>query len=202
MGFSHRARLSSERLVRRSIRIVRSSAPLAFSASGLITGSTDTNSLPVLRFLAVRVRAPSQWGQMRPSFLPCPEGEPEEGKRRVLVLAPTLAVFAVDDPRLVGMQAQATSLIRERESAQRGRAVKIGPAGPSVSEPRRASWRSGAPSAPTGRRPGKSCSTAAQFGTHPVPICPIRLGTPNRNMPITREKTMPEEGLEPPTRGL
>jgi hypothetical protein len=36
--------------------------------------------------------------------LPCPEGIPEEGERDVLVLLPTVAVLAVDDPRLVGME--------------------------------------------------------------------------------------------------
>ena len=38
---------------------------------------------------------------------PCPEGEPEEGKRGVLVVASTPAVLAVDDPRLVGVDPQA-----------------------------------------------------------------------------------------------
>jgi hypothetical protein len=39
--------------------------------------------------------------------LPCSEGESEEGKRGVLVLAPALAVLAVDDLRLVRVKREA-----------------------------------------------------------------------------------------------
>src|ERR1700757_265380 len=38
---------------------------------------------------------------------PWPEGIPEEGEGGVLVLAPTVAVLAIDDPRLVGVKPQA-----------------------------------------------------------------------------------------------
>src|SRR5450755_2576406 len=36
--------------------------------------------------------------------LPCSEGEPEKGEAGVLMLSPTLAVLAIDDPCLVGME--------------------------------------------------------------------------------------------------
>jgi hypothetical protein len=49
MGFSHRARSSSVRSVRRWIRILRSSALLALSASGLIAGKKLVKFLPLLR---------------------------------------------------------------------------------------------------------------------------------------------------------
>ena len=87
MGFSHRARSSSVRSVRRWIRIARSSAPLALSASGLIAGR-EAGEAP-----AVFAACP-----------PCPEGVPEEGKRGVLVRCPAPTVLAVDDPRLVRVQ--------------------------------------------------------------------------------------------------
>jgi hypothetical protein len=48
MGFSHRARASSDRSVRRWIRILRSSAPLALGASGLIAGKNPVKCRPFL----------------------------------------------------------------------------------------------------------------------------------------------------------
>src|SRR4051794_16407971 len=87
MGFSHRARSSSDRSVRRWIRIARSSAPLALSASGLIAGRK-----PVKHPAVLGARAP------------CPEGISEEGERGVLLLCPALTALAVDDPRLVRVE--------------------------------------------------------------------------------------------------
>ena len=49
MGFSHRARSSSDRLVCLWIRSSRSRSLLALSASGLIAGKNDVNFLPSLR---------------------------------------------------------------------------------------------------------------------------------------------------------
>jgi hypothetical protein len=49
MGFSHRARASNDRSVRRCIRSLRRSAPLALSASGLIAGENDVKHTPSLR---------------------------------------------------------------------------------------------------------------------------------------------------------
>src|SRR6516225_5023372 len=49
MGFSHRARASNDRSVRRWIRSSRRSAPLALSASGLIAGENDVKHTPSLR---------------------------------------------------------------------------------------------------------------------------------------------------------
>src|SRR3954451_18886526 len=83
MGFSHRARSSSDRSVRRWIRSSRSRALLALSASGLMAGKKPVKFRPLLR-------AP-----------PCPEGVPEEGKGGVLVLRPAPTVLAVHDPRLL-----------------------------------------------------------------------------------------------------
>src|SRR3954447_3979855 len=56
MGFSHRARSFSDRLVRRWIRSSRSLALLAFSASVLIAGKNEVKRLPSVLFLAVRGR--------------------------------------------------------------------------------------------------------------------------------------------------
>jgi hypothetical protein len=56
---------------------------LALSASGLIAGENEVKGAP--------------WS----------EGEPEEGEGDVLVLAPAVAVLAIDDPRLVGVKTQA-----------------------------------------------------------------------------------------------
>ena len=50
--------------------------------------------------------------------LPWPERESEEGKRGVLVLAPTPAVFAVDDPCLVGMEPQSNLVHPLRDPGQ------------------------------------------------------------------------------------
>src|SRR5450755_3195265 len=40
------------------------------------------------------------------SRLPCSEGEPEIGEAGLLMLPPTLAILAIDDPCLVGMKPQ------------------------------------------------------------------------------------------------
>ena len=55
-GFSHRARSSGDRSVRRWIRVRRSSTPLAFSASGLIAGRNPVNARPLLVPRAPRAR--------------------------------------------------------------------------------------------------------------------------------------------------
>src|SRR5437764_14501592 len=49
---------------------------------------------------------------------PCPEGVPEEGKRGVLVLRPTLTVLAVDDPRLVRVKPESDLLHPLSDPAQ------------------------------------------------------------------------------------
>jgi hypothetical protein len=100
MGFSHFARSSSDRSVRRWIRSSRSRAFLAFSASGLIAGKKPVKFRPLLR-------AP-----------PCPEGVPEKGERRVLVLGPAPIVFAIHDPRLVRVKPQADFAHSRGDSAE------------------------------------------------------------------------------------
>src|SRR6266542_4776411 len=91
MGSSHLARSSSDRSVRRWIRRARSRSLAALSASGEIAGRNEVKCSPVLPLTASRGR----------------EGVPEEGEGGLLVLSPTTAVTAVDDPRLVGVEPEA-----------------------------------------------------------------------------------------------
>src|SRR6266511_4169142 len=94
MGFSHLARSSSDRSVRRWIRRARSRSLAALSASGEIAGRNEVKCSPGRPWTAARGR----------------EGVPEEGEGGLLVLSPTTAVTAVDDPRLVGVEPEAPLL--------------------------------------------------------------------------------------------
>ena len=86
MGFSHRARASNDGSVRRCIRSLRRSEPLALSASGLIAGENDVKHTPSLR------RAPR--GR---------KANPRK-ENEVCSCSPSVAVLAIDDPRLVGVK--------------------------------------------------------------------------------------------------